>query len=145
LACLSATSLRAQAPPPSVRREIQPLLDEEMAAANAHDTDRFLVTYVHDSTLVFVFNGVVTRGFTAVREGQLKAWNDGKSDVVYTLREPEAFTELSPNTVLVTELLSSRRTVASGEVRTADFVVSAIWQKRAEGWRVVYVHESTVR
>lgn len=127
------------------QREIQPLLDEMMVAANAHDTDRFLATYLRDSTLVFVFNGVVTVGFDNVRALQLKWWNGGKSDVVYSQAGPTDFLVLAPHLVVVTNSLASRRTTAAGEVQTGEFAVTMVWQKQRKGWRIVRVHESTVR
>jgi ketosteroid isomerase-like protein len=125
--------------------EIRPLLDDQLLAANAHDTDRFLAAYLHDSTLVLVFNGVVTTGFTAVRDLQLKWWNNGRSDVVYSERGPAMFRVLTPDVVVVTQPLGSRRTGADGAVVTGAFTATTVWQKLPEGWRVVLAHESTVR
>lgn len=127
-----------------VQRQIQPLLDEMMLAANAHDTNRFLATYLHQPALVFVFNGVVTKGWDSVQALQLKWWNNGKSDVTYSQRAPSEFTVLSPVVAVVTNPMASRRTLPSGEVSTGEFTVTMVWQKRAEGWRIVQVHESTV-
>jgi uncharacterized protein (TIGR02246 family) len=145
LACMSrAAAVSAQARSSTAQTEIQSLMDEQMQAANAHDTDRFLATYLHDSTLVFVFNGAVMRGFTALRAAQLKAWNSGQTDVAYSVRGPSDFAPLTPGITVVTEQLSSRRTLPSGEVKTNDLTVTMVWQKRPEGWRIVQAHESTV-
>jgi uncharacterized protein (TIGR02246 family) len=127
------------------QHEVQPLLDSMLVAANAHDTDRFLAPYLHDSTLVFVFNGVVTVGFDNVRALQLKWWNGGKSDVVYRQAGPSDFLVLAPDAVVVTSPLASRRTTTSGEVQTGEFAVTMVWQRQRQGWRIVRVHESTVR
>jgi ketosteroid isomerase-like protein len=122
---------------------VQPLLDDLLPAANAHDTDRFLAGYVHDSTLVFAYNGTVTTGYANVRALQLKAW--AKTDVVYSQRGPMVFTVVTPDVVVVTDPLGSRRTGPDGETKTADFMVTMVCAKRPEGWRIVYVHESTTR
>ena len=144
-ACLGiATGVAAQPGRSAVQRQIQPILDSAMQAANAHDADRFLEPFLHDSTLVFVFNGGVTQGFDALRAVQLKAWNNGKTDVAYTVRGPTKYSVLTPAVAVVTLPLASRRTLPSGEVRTADLVVMMVWQKRADGWRIVAAHESTV-
>jgi hypothetical protein len=124
------------------QQTVQPLLDDLLPAANAHDTDRFLKGYVHDSTLVFVYNGVVTTGFTNVRDMQLTAW--ANTDVVYSQRGPMTVTALTPGIVVVTDPLSSRRTGANGEVKTGDFTVTMVCQRRPGGWRIVYVHESSL-
>jgi len=141
LACLALPAAgRAQ----SVQQQITPLMDEMMVAANAHDTDRFLATYLHDSSLVLVFNGVVTNGFDNVRALQLKWWNNGKSDVAYAQRGSSEFTVLSPDAAVVTNIMTSRRTLPSGEASAGEFAVTMVWQKQAGGWRIVQVHESTV-
>jgi ketosteroid isomerase-like protein len=137
-----ATSAQAQSAP-AAQREIEPLLVQQTEAANAHDTDRFLTSYLHDSTFVLVFNDQVIHGFTAVRDQQLEWWNNGKSDVVYSERAPSEFTVVTPTVVLVTQQMSSKRTLPSGETRGGDFVATSVWQRRSEGWRVVEAHEST--
>jgi uncharacterized protein (TIGR02246 family) len=140
---LIAGAAAAQSAPASPRRQVEPLLEAMMVAANAHDTDRFLASYLHDSTLVMVFNGAVISGFDSVRTLQLKWWNNGRSDVAYTRRAPARFRVLSPDAVVVTDALRSQRTDSAGVVTHADFAATSIWQKRPEGWRVVAVHEST--
>jgi len=114
-------------------------------AANAHDTDRFLKTFVHDSTLVEVFNGDVTVGYPAVRALQLKWWNNGRSDVVYRQAAPPSFLVLDPGAVIVTEPLTAERTGADGRMARLTIAVTMVWQKSPEGWRVAYQHESTAR
>jgi ketosteroid isomerase-like protein len=136
---------RAQSAAPSPQQQIQPLLNAMEVAARTHDTDRFLAPYLHDSTLVLVFNGVVTRGFDQVRALQLRWWNNGKSDVTYRKRGPTGFEVLTSGIVVATDTMSSSRTDSSGVVHSGDFAVTMVWQKRAAGWRIVYAHESTVR
>jgi uncharacterized protein (TIGR02246 family) len=127
-----------------VRREIEPLLADMMTAANAHDTDRFMTAYLRDPSFVFVINGTVMNGWDAVRAQQLKWWNNGKSDVVYSyVGEPE-FTVLGTDAAVVTERMSARRTLANGQTSTGELAVTMTMQKRPEGWRAVQVHESSV-
>lgn len=142
---ITTTMAGAQSAPSAAQREIQPLLDRTMQASNAHDTDAFLEYFLHDSSLVFVFNGTVVHGYTALREAQLKAWNNGQTDVVYTVRGPTEYSVLTPDVAVVTLPFGSRRTTPTGEVKTGEMVVTLVWQKRAPGWRVVAAHESSVR
>jgi ketosteroid isomerase-like protein len=133
---------RAQSP---AQPEILPLLHEQMVAANAHDTDRFLATYLHSPELVFVVNGRVIRGFDSLREQQLQWWNHGKSDVVYTEQVPPQIQHLGNDAMVVTQQLSSRRTGPDGKPMEGTIAVSAIWRRLPDGWRVVYAHESIAR
>lgn len=127
-----------------VRKEIQPLLTEMMAAANAHDTDRFMEAYMRDPSFVFVINGTVMNGWDAVRAQQLKWWNNGKSDVVYSYVGAPEFTVLGSNAAVVTERMSARRALENGQTTAGELAVTMTMQKRAEGWRAVQVHESTL-
>lgn len=143
---LAASLASAQSPAPravAAERAIRPLLAEQMQAANAHDTDRFLAHYARDSALVLVFNTDVIRGYAAIRAQQLRWWNNGKSDVAYSEREPALFTVVTPDVVVVTQQLQSRRTLPSGATASGDFVASSVWQHAAGGWRIVAAHEST--
>ena len=148
---LLPTAARAQSAAtrvsPSVQRDVaqqvQPLLDEMTVAANAHDTDRFLATYLHSPDLVFVFNGDVINGIDSVRTLQLGWWNNGKSGVVYAERSPAEITALTPDIAIVVQAMQSRRKLPSGKVSSGNFAVMDVWQKRPEGWRIIQVHEST--
>ena len=129
----------------SVSKELEPLLDELQAAANAHDTDRFMALYIKGEGLVAVFNGEEMRGWDNLYAQQLKWWNHGKSDVVYTQRAaPEIFV-LGPEAAVVTLLLDSTRTAADGSTVKNEFAISMVWRKFIQGgWKLVYSHESTV-
>jgi len=142
LALGAAGRARAQSAP-SPEAQIAPLLDSQVVAANAHDTDRFLGTFVHDSTLVQVFNGEVTLGYPAIRALQLRWWQNGRSDVVYRRAAPPSFLVLDAGAVVVTELLTAERTAADGQVARRTIAVTMVWQQQPEGWRVAYQHESS--
>ena len=141
----SGTSHVSRSVQQHVDQAIRPLLDEMTVAANAHDTDRFLATYLHQPALVFVFNGEVIRGLDSVRTLQLKWWNNGKSDVVYSERDQAQITALTPDIAIAVQAMKSQRTLPSGEVSSGNFAITQVWQKRPEGWRIIQVHESTAR
>jgi hypothetical protein len=67
----------------------------------------------------------------------------GKSDVVYTMHRRPSFLEPGPGLVITTIYLQSRRTMPDGQISEGAFAISSLWQKRPEGWRVIYSHEST--
>ena len=129
----------------SARAEIAPLFAEMQAAANAHDTDRHVSFYAREPSLPFIINDQRIIGWETLRDQQRQWWNDGKTDVVYTpVGEPE-YRMLGPGLVMLTHFLASRRTLPNGEARLTGFGISALWQKRPEGWRIIYAHESMVK
>jgi ketosteroid isomerase-like protein len=129
----------------SAQRQIQPILDQMAKAANAHDTDRFMVAYLHQPTLVFVINGNVIHGWDALHKQQLMWWRNGKSDAVYTQTGPTEFEQMSSGLVVTTRTLDSRRTLPDGKESTGSFSITDIWKKLPQGWRIIYSHESWVR
>jgi len=145
LSAMFSGSALADSGQSSAPAQIQPILEKMSVAANAHDTKGFLAAFLHQPTLVFVFNGRVIHGWNALYKQQLEWWRHGKSDAVYTQTGPTEFKQLSAAVVLTTRTLTSRRTLPDGKISTGSFAVSDIWQKLPQGWRIVYSHESWAR
>jgi uncharacterized protein (TIGR02246 family) len=127
----------------TARSEVAPLLAEMAAAANAHDVERHVGLYAHDPSVILIFNGEAITGWEAIRDKQREWWQNGKTDVVYTMLGKPDFRVPGPGVVVTTIFLKSRRTLPGGETKEGEFTVSALWQKRPEGWRIIYSHEST--
>jgi uncharacterized protein (TIGR02246 family) len=113
------------------------------AAANAHDVDRHVAFYAHDESTMLIFNGEQITGWDTIRAKQREWWSNGTTDVVYTVQGKPEIRVLKPDLAVTTLLMTSRRTGLDGALKEGRFAVSAIWQRRAEGWRVIYSHEST--
>ncbi len=151
LACcvLTLASLTGPAAGPAdelakARAEIAPLLKTMQDAANAHDAATHVSVYAKDPTLLFVINDRAITGFDALLEQQKQWWLNGKIDVVYTMVGEPDYRMPAPGLVMVTYFLTSHRTDPDGKTRDTRFGVSALWQHRSEGWRIIYAHESTV-
>ncbi len=127
----------------AARAEVAPLLAEMGAAANAHDVLRHVGFYAHDPAVTLIFNGQAIVGWDAIRDKQAEWWKNGETDVVYTMQGAPDIRVAGPGLVITTIYMKSKRTMPNGEVGESSFAASALWQKRAEGWRVIYAHEST--
>ena len=99
--------------------------------------------YAHIPNVTLIFDGEPLIGWETIRDKQKEWWKNGKTDVVYQIQGPPEVVELAPDVVVTTLLMRAHRTLPSGEVKDGRFAVSSIWQKRPEGWKVVYSHEST--
>ena len=143
--CLFAATVAQAQSRPSAAKQILPLLQEQMVAANAHDTDSFLAPFLHDASLIFVIDGEVIHGFDNLHVQQLKWWNGGKGGATYTEQAPPDFVSLSSKAVLVTQQLASHRTMPDGKPSEGKLVVTTIWRRLPAGWRVIYCHESHAR
>lgn len=126
----------------AAEQAIRPQMAKMFEAANAHDTDAFMAAMVRRPDLIFAINGEIIRGWNALHAQQLKWWNNGKSDAKYAQNGAPEFMALGPNAEIVTWPLVGSGTAHSGTAITSDFVVTYIWQRLPEGWRIVYGHES---
>ncbi len=125
------------------RAEVAAALKGMGDAANAHDVERHVGYYAHIPNVTLIVDGEPLIGWDTIRDKQKEWWNNGKTDVVYQIQGAPEVLELAPNVVVTTLLMKAHRTLPSGEVKDGRFAVSSIWQKRPEGWKVVYSHEST--
>jgi ketosteroid isomerase-like protein len=125
------------------RSEVAPLLAEMGAAANRHDVEGHVGFYAHDPAVTLIFNGTPLSGWETIRDKQREWWNGGETDVVYSIEGKPDFQVPAPSVVIATLVMKSKRTLPGGEVKEGEFAVSSVWQKRPEGWRVIYSHEST--
>lgn len=129
----------------SFRQNVAPLLAELLASANAHDTDRHCAVYVRDAELIFVANGELIRGWDAYRERQRQWWSAGRATGVYEYRGEPICEPLGENFGLTTLIILARNPLPDGAMRERHLVFTALWSKRAEGWRIVYAHESSAK
>jgi ketosteroid isomerase-like protein len=129
--------------PLNSRAEVAAALKGMGDAANAHDVERHVGYYAHTPDVTLIVDGEPLVGWDTIRDKQKEWWNNGKTDVVYQLQSAPEVVELAPNVVVTTLLMKAHRTLPGGEVKEGRFAVSAIWQKRPEGWKVVYSHESS--
>ena len=138
-----AQSLLAAKDAERARSEVASLLAQMGAAANRHDIEGHVGFYAHDPAVTLIVDGTRLVGFEAIRDKQREWWRDGNTDVVYTVLGRPDFQVLAPTVVVSTLLMTSRRSLPDGATKEGEFAVSSVWQKRREGWRVIYSHEST--
>src|SRR5487761_1962623 len=129
--------------PGAFQRQVEPMLAEVLASANAHDTDRHMAAYARDPALIFIINGEIIRGWEALRERQRQWWNDGKAVGVYEYVAKPTYEVLSKDRGLTTLLIAARAQLPGGQVRQRQLAFTALWSRRQEGWRIIYAHESS--
>lgn len=135
---------RADNTPPTVQAQLTPLLDEMLAAANAHDTDRFMALYARSDGLVVQFDDQTMRGWQTVRDQQFEWWDGGKSDAVYRMRSAPEITVIAPDVVSTLQSMEVASTLPDGTKGNVVVVATSIWRKLPEGWRIVVAHESLI-
>jgi hypothetical protein len=130
-----------------VRAGIMPLFTAMQAAANVHDAEAHLAYFVRDPDLTFVANGAEIHGWDSLLAQQKKWWPGGKiaptdeAHQPYRLAEGPSFQLFGPRLAMLTFVLDARR-VYPDRVMRRPIAVSQLWEKRPEGWKIVYAHES---
>lgn len=127
---------------PSIQAQLTPLLNEMLAAANAHDTDRFMAVYARSNELVVTFDDQTMRGWQTVRDQQFEWWDGGNSDAAYRLRSAPEITVITPDVVSTLQSMEVASTLPDGKKGSVLVVATSIWRKLPEGWRIVVAHES---
>jgi len=130
---------------PSIEAQLKPLLNEMLAAANAHDTDRFMAVYARSDTLVVTFDDQTMRGWQTVRDQQFEWWDGGNSDAAYRLRSAPEITVITPEVVSTLQSMEVTSTLPDGTQGAVLVVATSIWRKLPEGWRIVVAHESLIQ
>ena len=131
-----------------VRAEIMPAFEAMQAAANVHDAEAHVAFIANDPALIFVINGRRIIGWDAVLEQQRKWWPEGRipagsgKEIPYRLVAGPDFMVLDSRSALLSFVLDAPKTDAAGVRIDRTLAISQLWQKRPEGWRVTYVHES---
>jgi ketosteroid isomerase-like protein len=120
-----------------------PLLVELEASANARDTDRHMAAYARESSLTFVFNGAIVRGWDRLRELERQWWSDDTVKVSYTYLDNPIFEVLQDDAGLTTFMIAARKEAADGKVVERTLAYSALWRRLEKGWRITFAHESS--
>ncbi|HEX5353857.1 MAG TPA: hypothetical protein VFW60_07230 [Rhodanobacteraceae bacterium] len=133
----------AQTSASSAEQAIRPLMAKAGKAAKARDASAFMASMLHSPSLVFAINGRVIHGWKALYAAQVKWWSRGKGNSRYSPSgvAPE-FMALGPDVEIVTLQIVGRYMLPNGKVATSPFVVTDVWQRLPQGWRIVYSHES---
>lgn len=144
---LMPPAARAQAPADAAlaaaKAEIAPIFSAMLARAQARDAEGHMAAYAKDPALVFIYNESKLSGYEAVLAMTRQAFAPG-SDLAFQLQGEPEYQWLASGLVMQTFFLSSSFTSAKGQAMKGRLSVSNLWQQRAEGWRIVYTHESNV-
>jgi ketosteroid isomerase-like protein len=130
-----ACAAQAETGPGEVRRAIAGM----NVAASKLDADTFMGWYWNSPSLVITFDGEVMRGWQNILAAQRGWWSDKKNGVRFTqARAPEIASQGCDvvTTIQWMDVADPKSALPS------KLVITSVWRKRAEGWRIVLAHES---
>jgi len=132
---LGSVCARLDAPKPSA--EIKAVLEEQVAAWNAGDLDRFLTTYWDSDELTFFSGGTVSKGLKAVAARYRKNYrSEGKEMGKLTFSDMDVV-PLGPDAALARarwKLVTSKEKV--------EGLFTLVLRKLDRGWKIVHDHTS---
>jgi len=120
------------------RGAIQAVLSAQQGAWNRGDVDAFLVGYWHSPELTFSGSNGVSRGWDRVMARYKKNYPNRAAMGQLDFSELE-FRFLGPDAALVLGKWHLKR--ESGDI---GGVFSLVWQRFADGWKIVHDHTSAV-
>jgi uncharacterized protein (TIGR02246 family) len=143
LLLIAAPSLGLGAPPadPS-EAQIRSALEGMHQAASALDADRFMSWYLHDPSLTITFDGHSLSGWDAILQQQRRWWAGYKSKPAYVEDKPPQIRLLAPDVATTLQWMTVGGGDATDTAKSAHLVVTSVWKKYSEGWRIVVAHES---
>lgn len=132
-----------------VRREIMPLFEAMQATAQAFDADAHVAFWARrpESMLVGSFLGSEVKlvGWDAILEKQREWWAGARPDPAnpaYGLLEGPDVVVADAAHAMLYFVLEARGRDAEGVARKFRLMISQLWQKQDDGWKVVHAHES---
>ncbi|PZU06041.1 nuclear transport factor 2 family protein [Sphingomonas sp.] len=141
---LSASSIAHAAESPSQPAEAQvrmAIADMKDAADNL-DADRFMIWYSNSPTLTITFDGQTMRGWQHILDQQREWWRDKNAGISFSEQRPAEIVAQGTDVVTSIQWMTVGNRSEGG--KPALLVITSVWRKLPEGWRIVLAHESLV-
>lgn len=138
LALSACASTPDQSAPADVTQHLVQLMHESAEAWNRGDLDAFLTTYADDPQTVFMGNPP-TLGLDSIRTRYQRTYfRDGRP------RDQLAFDELVTRMLGPNHALMRGRCILTNPADNSKTYCryTLIWERRAEGWRIIHDHSS---
>ena len=126
---------QAKSPADQVRSAIA---DMNEAAAKL-DADAFMRSYWQSPALAVTFDGATMRGWTTILSEQRKWWSDKQAGIKFEEQRPPEIVAQGTNIVTSIQWM---HVMNAGSKKPAQLVITSVWKRRPEGWRVVLAHET---
>jgi ketosteroid isomerase-like protein len=134
-----AACAHASGPGQAAEPELRAAIADMTAAAVDLDADQFMTWYWNSPSLTITFDGETMRGWRPILDQQRKWWSEPADGVTYVETRPAEIT-LQSDTVATTLQWMTVGDAANAE--PAELVITSVWKKLPEGWRIVLAHET---
>lgn len=112
-----------------------------ISAAAKLDADEFMRSYWQSPALAITFDGETMRGWDTILSEQRKWWSDKKAGIKFEEgRSPEIVSQGSD----VATSIQWMNVTSADNNKPSKLVITSVWRKLPEGWRVVLAHETLI-
>jgi len=134
---ICSSPVEARTPEDQVRDAIAGM----MSAAGTLDADEFMRSYWQSPALAITFDGETLRGWHTILTEQRKWWSDKNSGIKFEEgRPPEIVSQGSD----VATSIQWMNVTSPENKKPSRLVITSVWRKLPEGWRVVLAHETLI-
>jgi ketosteroid isomerase-like protein len=119
--------------------QVQRAISKMNVAAAQLDADQFMAWYWNSPALTITFDGQTMRGWQHILDEQRKWWSDKNSGIKFAEQRPPEITPQRPDLVTSIQWMT---VAAENSKKPSQLVITSVWKKRPEGWRIVLAHES---
>lgn len=137
---VAPAAVHAAAPQPQdAETQVRAAITAMNTAAAELDADRFMAWYWNSPSLMITFDDETLQGWQVILEQQREWWSDRSSGVQYAEERPAVVRVQSADVVTTIQWM----TVKDGQDAVLTrLVVTSVWKKLPEGWRIVLAHET---
>lgn len=125
----------------SITAEIKVLFDEVQTAAVKGDTETFFKFWSEDNFIGTSSGVTVFSDLDELKRIFSQAWSNREKQQFDPIET--TITPISTDLVLVTRLSDGDILFKSGDRYKFKHLVSSMWKKEKEGWKIIYNHESS--
>lgn len=132
-----AAAVQAEAP----EAEVRDALASMNSAAADLNADEFMGWYWDSPSLVITFDGETMRGWEKILAEQRKWWSDKSSGIKFAEQRPAEIMMQGSGVATSIQWMA----VGPGDGgNPSKLVITSVWKKLPQGWRIVVAHESLV-
>jgi ketosteroid isomerase-like protein len=135
LAAVFGSPVAAQTPEKDVRQKIVAM----MAAAEALDANAFMQTYWQSPALRITFDSETMAGWKIILQEQQKWWSHKDAGIKFIEDQPPLITAQGPQVVTSIQWINVS---TNSTPKPSKLVITSVWKKLPEGWRVILAHET---
>jgi ketosteroid isomerase-like protein len=144
LALLTTPTFALSAQPPNTEvAEVREAIAAMSGAAADLDAEKFMQWYWKSPSLAITFDEQTLRGWDQILTEQRKWWSNKNAGLQFEDERPPELVRQAPGIVTSIQWMTVKSKEHDGN--PAKLVITSMWRKQPDGWRIVLAHETLAR